>query len=177
MKLAAPMTALLIAAIVSPALGQQSSREDFQDYCKASQGRWVGNVTWIADWPGLGKKGDTVTGYSDFKIIADGNALWGTFYGGNGAAHVFTVFDAGSKQITETMVFSGGTVQNSIVYKKDDKWLFKTTGSNPDGDKIKGDYTLTISDGGDTHTMTGKTTIGGTPVEDLNDVWRRVSKK
>lgn len=32
-----------------------STREAFNDYCDAMVGRWVGEVTWVADWPGAGK--------------------------------------------------------------------------------------------------------------------------
>ena len=30
--------------------------------------RWIGEVVWVADWPGFGKKGDKFTGYSNFRI-------------------------------------------------------------------------------------------------------------
>ena len=40
----------------------QSTRADFKEFCKAMEGRWIGEVVWVADWPGFGKKGDKVTG-------------------------------------------------------------------------------------------------------------------
>ena len=46
----------------------QSTRADFRKLCKAMEGRWIGEVVWVADWPGFGKKGDKFTGYSDFRI-------------------------------------------------------------------------------------------------------------
>ena len=47
----------------------QSTRADFKELCKAIEGRWIGEMVWVADWPGFGKKGDKFTGYSDFRII------------------------------------------------------------------------------------------------------------
>ena len=64
-------------------VAQETSEEEFKAYQSAMEGRWVGEVTWIADWPGVGKKGDKVTGYSAMRAAADGHALVGQFYGGN----------------------------------------------------------------------------------------------
>ncbi|MBC8875740.1 MAG: hypothetical protein H8E44_40455 [Planctomycetes bacterium] len=46
----------------------------------------------------------------------------------------------------------------------------------PDGKKIEGVSTLTISDGGDTHTWTGWQTVDGKKSLDLHDVYTRVAK-
>lgn len=37
---------------------RDSSQSDFERFCELMEGRWVGEVTWVADWPGLGKRGD-----------------------------------------------------------------------------------------------------------------------
>lgn len=103
-----------VAVFAAPASTQESSREDFQEYCKAVQGRWVGDVTWVADWPGLGKRGEKVTAYWQGTIAQDGNALIGKFYGGNGSSTGLTVFDAGAKQIKGMWVTSGGFVGHSL---------------------------------------------------------------
>ena len=34
----------------------QSTRADFKEYCDVMQGRWIGKVVWIADWPGLARR-------------------------------------------------------------------------------------------------------------------------
>ena len=65
---------------------------------------------------------------------------------------------------------------NTIIYKKDGKWMSTSTGSNPDGSKIVGNAVINISDDGKTHRMAGSTTVGGKKVDDLRDVWRRVGK-
>jgi hypothetical protein len=165
------------ADVASPALAQESNRDDFREFCQAWQGRWVGNVTWITDQPGAGKKGEKVTAYSDCKLVDDGGAMIVKYYGGDGSATWLIAFDAGAKRITGLWITSGGLVTRSIIYRNGDKWIEKGDGSYPDGTKTEFLYTITISDGGNTHTWTGTTTVGGKKVDELHDVYRRVSNK
>jgi hypothetical protein len=152
------------------------TREDFQAYCKAMEGRWVGEVTWVADWEGLGERGEKVTAYSENVISEDGNALLMKFFGGKGAGSGITYFDAGSKQINTLWVSSGGHVSQVTVLRKGDKWLHKGAGSNPEGTKTTGTSTLTITDNGNTHTWRGTGKVGEEKTDARHDVWRRVSK-
>ena len=39
------------------------------------QGRWMTEIVWITDWPGFGKKGDTVTGYAEWQVALNGNVI------------------------------------------------------------------------------------------------------
>ncbi|TWU33225.1 hypothetical protein [Novipirellula artificiosorum] len=176
MKLAPSTIVLLFAVIASPAFAQESSRKDFQEYCQAFQGRWVGDITWVADWPGLGKKGEKVTAYSENTVAEDGNALITKFYGGNGSGTGIVAFDARAKQIKWMWVSSGGYVGQSTLHKVDGKWVDKGLGSTPDGTKNEYTSTVTITDNGNTHTWTGTGTLGGEQVDDQHDVWRRVSQ-
>jgi hypothetical protein len=66
-------------------------------------------------------------------------------------------------------------MNQSTIRKRDDKWVERMTGSDPDGTKTELVSTLTITDNGNTHTWTGAGTIGTEKVE-WQDVWRRVSK-
>lgn len=171
---------LLLAApvLAQEAKAQESSRADFDDFCKAMEGRWVGDVVWIADWPGLGKKGDRVTCYCEMTITEDGNALIGKFFGGGGSGTWLTVYDAGKKQIRETSSNSGGTVFTYVYAKaKDGNLKCRMSGSNPNGDKLKGQFLVTVSDNGNTHSWSGSSTTAGKPNDDLQDVWKRVSSK
>jgi hypothetical protein len=181
MKTAASIALLLSAHLVTgitPAFSQDSTRADFDSFCKAMEGRWVGDVVWIADWPGIGKKGDRVTCYCEIRIAEDGNALIGKFYGGEGSGTWLTVYDAAKKEIRETGVNSGGT-QTTHIYKKngDGTWTDKMSGSNADGSTIKGEFFVEISDKGNRHSWSGKSMTGGKPNDPLQDVWRRVSNK
>jgi hypothetical protein len=117
------------------------------------------------------------TGYWEGKIVADGNALSGVFYGGSGMETSIHYFDPGTKQIKAVAVSSGGTIFNWVVFKKDGKWQsFDTESSLPDGRKIEGKGTLIISNGGNTLAWSGTGTIAGEKTEPWQDVWRRVSK-
>lgn len=154
-----------------------SSRQDFEEYCKSWEGRWIGDVTWVADWPGLGKKGDKVTAYFDAKIIEDGNALLARFHGGNGSATLLTVYDPARKLIKERYVISNGFVSDGVIYKQDGAWHFRDSGALADGRKTTAIGKRTTTDGGNTHTLTSTGTLDGKPTDPQNDVWRRVSKK
>ena len=152
----------------------QSTQADFNEFCQVMQGRWIVDVIWIADWPGFGKKGDKVTAYAEWNVQDGGAVLTGRFHCGPGAGTVLVHYDAGVRQIKERVVTSGGTVRDSIVYKRDGKWRLKTTGSNSDGAKIVGNVTITISDEGNTHHRTGSTTIDGKAADPLRDVFHRI---
>lgn len=174
MKLVASLALLLLAAL--PASAQQASREDFKEYCQTMLGRWMGEVTWVADWPGVGKRGDKVTGYSEITLALDGQAIIGRFYGGAASSAWMVVYDVGGKQIRHSGVDSGGTAWVAIQYKKDGKWMSAEKGSLPDGTKYEGLYTCTISENGNKQVWTGPTTMAGKKTDEMNDVFRRVSK-
>jgi len=174
MKLVSALLLMLLAAL--PAFAQQATREEFKEYCQAMAGRWVGDVTWIMDWPGFGKRGDKITAYGENKISEDGHVMVTRFFGGPGSNAGTVVYDAGAKQIRGTGGDSGGSTWIAIIYKKNGKWISAETGSHADGTKYEGTYTVTISDNGNTHRWTGSTKIPGKKADELNDVWRRVGK-
>lgn len=174
-------TSYLIAGLVlivgaRVGVAQQVSEDDFKAYQSTMEGRWVGEITWIADWPGLGKKGDKVTGYSSIRAVVDGHALVGQFYGGNGTGRWMTVYDAAAKQIRELGSDSGGTMWNCLISWQDRHWTSHCTGSLADGTKTEGDWTLNVSDDGDTHRWTGSVSVGGEASDPLQDVWTRVGR-
>lgn len=171
--------ALIIVVFVLcalPAAGQQSTRQDFIDFAKAMSGRWVGAITWVTDWPGIGKRGDKATGYSEIKLTEDGNALIGRFFGGIGSQTWLTVYDAANKQIRENGVDTGGTIWTCIYSKSGTQWSGTQTGCLANGSRMESKLLLTIADNGNTHTWTGTNVIGGKKVDDTHDVFHRLSK-
>lgn len=154
----------------------EGTREEFREYCQMMTGRWVGDVTWDADWPGMGKRGEKATAYGEIRLAEDGHALVGRFFGGAGSWTWTAVYDAGARQIRSTGVDSGGTIWSVVFQKKDGKWLLTETGSMADGTKYDGKYTMTISDNGNVRRTTGVTTVPGKKADALNNVFRRVSK-
>jgi hypothetical protein len=176
MKLHALGTALLLTVLASSAFAQETTRDDFKEFCQTWQGRWVGDVTWVADWPGFGKRGEKVTAYWEGKVAEDGNVLIGKFFGGKGSSTGIVFFDQGAKRIKWLWIESGGRVGKSCMYKKDGNWVQEGSAVNPDGAKSEYISTITITDDGNKHTWTGKGTMDGKKIDDQNDVWRRVSK-
>lgn len=176
MKLAASSTVLLMAVLALPTSAQESNRKDFQDLCLAMEGRWVGQLTCVADWPGFGKKGETLNAHGEVTVTADGNALIDRFYAGNGSGVSLIVLDPAAKQIKVSYVNSGGGVHQSVYYRDNGKWVYKASGSNPDGTRYESVSTITITENGNTQTWTGPLTVGGQKVGEQHDVWRRVSK-
>ena len=168
---------LLIALSALPAMAQQATRADFNEFAKVMAGRWVGQVTFIADWPGQGKKGEKVTAYCENRIAKDGNAITTECFGGTGSGVSVIVYDAGAKQIKEMGVDSGGTTFTNIYTKVSaTKWAQTQVGSLADGSKIEGKYEANITENGNTWNWSGPTTIAGKKQDDLHDVWRKVSK-
>jgi hypothetical protein len=160
----------------APECAEQCSREDFKEYCQMRQGRWVGDVTWVTNWPGFGKKGDKVTAYFEAKMVEDGNLMTTRFFGGAGSGTGITLYDAGAKQIKTMWATSSGSMSQVVAFKKNGQWFEKGSGSLADGTKTEFTSMLTISEEGKTHTWTGGGTVGDEKTDDQRDVWRRAGK-
>ncbi|MGI6418828.1 MAG: hypothetical protein ACOX1P_24535 [Thermoguttaceae bacterium] len=177
MRISTISTLFVLAALAAPVSAQESNREDFNEFCKAIGGRWVGEVTWIVDWPGIGKKGDKVTCYAELTVVEDGHAMTGRWWGGAGSGTGLCYFDAAAKQIMWIWVNSGGAVsQGTIAKKGKSSWVESTSGCLPDGTKLTHTSTLTFSDDGNTHTYLGGGTAGDKKTDPRHDVWRRAGK-
>ena len=170
------ITAMLALSTASAALAQQSTFADFEAYSDALVGRWVGEVTWITDWPGLGKKGDKAVGHTEIRSEADGRVLLQSFYAGNGTSRSIVVFDAATGKIRETGSDSGGSTWECVISRQGRDWVSRCTGSLADGTPTEGENTLTISDNGNLHRWTGNNTVGGLQTDPLEDIWRRLSR-
>ena len=153
-----------------------SSQKDFKEFCETVEGRWIGEVIWITDWPGFGKKGDKVTAYSEFTVGEGGNVMTGRFYAGPGSGTVLAHYDARTRQIWERAVSSGGNVWNHLIYKHDGAWHVQTTGSTADGKKISGTSIRSFSDKGKTQRWSGAWSIDGKKLDPLRDVFRRLDE-
>lgn len=174
MKLVSSLALLLLAAL--PASAQQTTREEFKEYCQLVAGRWFGENPLEADWPGIGKRGEKLAIYYEGTVAEDGHVLVGRFFQGPGSGCEILVYDAAAKQIRASGGDSGGTTWLFVVYKKDGKWTSKGVNTLADGTKYDGLYTLTMSDNGKTQRWTGSTKVPGKEPEAINNVYRRVSK-
>ena len=176
MRIPSLITGLLLVAFASPVFAQQASREDFKQYCQMWEGRWVGDVTWVTDWPGFGKKGDKVTAYFEAKMVEDGNLMTTRFFGGAGSGTGIILYDASAKQIKLMWATSSGSMSQGVAFKKNGQWVEKGSGSLADGTKTEHTSMLAISEEGKTHTWTGSGSVGDEKTDDQHDVWQRVGK-
>ena len=152
----------------------QSSLEDFNEFSQVMQGRWISEIIWITDWPGFGKKGDSVTGYEEYQIGQGGKVISGRGYAGPGSMTSLIYYDVGKKQILDHQVSSGGNVWVMVIYKENGEWNYKITGSTGDGKEITGSAIRYISDQGQTHRWIGEMFIDGEELDPLRDSFRRM---
>ena len=175
------LTAASLVLVTSAVLAQteaKSTREDFKALGELMVGRWMIDVTYIADWPDQTKKqGEKEVGYSTIRWIADGNGLEWEQAIGNGTGKSLVMWDATTSQIMSCNVNTGGTGQVVIWKKSDTEWCWKLTGGGlNDGRKSEGTGTMVFKDGGKTFVLAGKSTLGGKALAPLNDVYTRVGK-
>lgn len=167
-------TLLLTGMLVVGQAGQ--AENPIEEFGKLLEGRWIGEVTLIADWPGIGKQGEKVATHVVGRWIADRRAIEEEWYGAKGTGKNLYVWDGAAKQIKQYCVDSGGTTSVLVYTKRGDKWAFKASGSQADGTKMEGEGTLTMADGGNTQIYEGKYFMNGKELPPLNDVYRRVSR-
>lgn len=164
-------TVVVIACttLQSVSAGQEATKADFTEFCKATEGHWRGVIELWQDIPGIGKKGDNLTVDWVFTFAAKGNALVGNGSDDTqGTATSITYYDAEKRQIRGIIVFSGGSIESYIVAKQaPGKWLRLMTTVDPDGTKSEAKDTLVVSAGGNTHTWTR---------DDRPLTWRRLDK-
>ena len=157
-----------------PATSMQSSVDDFREFSRVMQGRWISEIIWITDWPGYGERGDTATGYAEYQIAEDGNVLTGREYQGGGSFTILTYYDPGERRIVSRGVASGGRVMQFVYYKDNGEWNYRLTGTTVDGKEIDGAGIRYIEDQGQTHRFTGEWSIDGEMLDPLRDSFRRL---
>jgi hypothetical protein len=67
-------------------------------------------------------------------------------------------------------------IDHSTIFKKGEKWVQASRGSQVDGTKTEVTWTITITDNGKTHNWQGTLIVGGEAKSEQVDVWHRVSK-
>ena len=153
---------------------KSQTRADFQKYCSLNEGRWIGNVTWVTDWPGFGKKGDKITAYYEARKSEDGNAVITRFLGGPGSETGLVFYDPAAKKIRSVTVSSGGTVFRATLTPVGDNWRQHVDVTLPDGTKGKIRLDLVYANGGKNLTIHINGKLGDEVIKDQKDIWRRV---
>ncbi len=173
----ASLTTFVTALAVALGAGDTTAtREEFQEWGNQIEGRWIGDVKLIADWPGLNRKqGEEVVAYSTTKWIVDGRALVGESMTGDGTSQTLHFWDPTTKQIRMRMVSSGGETWEAVIWRKDAAaWNWQLEGSLLDGTKEHGSGEIVFENGGSTYVVSGTSYLGDQELPPLKDTYRRV---
>ena len=152
---------------------ETSTPEEFKEFGDLMSGRWVVDVTLIADWPGLKeRKGEKITGYEEHKWTLDGKILEGKGFGGTGVNKIIYAYDRSSKQIRYYWFTSGGLVGEGIQWKKSPGvFAWRTTRG-----EMTGSGENRFSDAGKKMTsVSDDLKLGDEELDDLKDVYTKVS--
>ena len=115
-----------LAAEAEAQTDMSSTPEDFKELGELMVGRWMMDVTLIADWPGLSKKqGEKVNGYMSANWIVDQKGLEQVEHIGETSTKMLFVWDPGSKRIRRLGVGSAGDVGETVFWKDGSKWAWK----------------------------------------------------
>jgi len=160
-----------IAVLAAPAPKQPAT--GLQELGDLLVGRWTSDVTWAVDYPGLGKKGEKVTGFDVWRRTVDGAALECDWLLGATCGRTVIWWDASAKQIRTLDVDSGGNWAQGTITKQGTKWVWATAGSFADGRRVEYQSETTFPDNGRSRVTAGATILDGVRNE-FRDVFKRV---
>ena len=149
------------------------TNDTFKEFGELLVGRWIGDVTLITDWPGIGKKGEKVVSHMSVRWIADKRGLEDESFGGQGTTKSIYFWDPASKRIRVYSIDSGGTTGDWQIWKEGAKWALQGGGCLADGTEYEGEGEMLFKDGGNTLVYDGAFAVSGTETLDLHDVYRR----
>lgn len=157
---------------------ESATAEDFALMGKMHQGRWVGDVKFIADWPGetLGE-GSNVVSYAEYKWTLDEKVLERIENVGNSQVKQIFFYDAPGKKIRFAWVNSSGACLYGHLWKTSDTsfgWRI-TGGGLSDGRAETGTGEVVFSNEGNTCAIKGQVKLDGKDLAKLNDVYKRLS--
>jgi hypothetical protein len=150
--------------------------EDFQLFCKQLEGRWVGKIKLIHDWPGFNKKkGDVTEGHNLRRVVADGRVMEEIAFCAGSESRTLFFWDAGAKTIKIVLVTNGGITYSGCLGPQGEKWVCVFEGYMPTGEKMTGKNFCYIRDDG-VQVLEGQTYLEGKPMAPLHDEYHKVSK-
>jgi hypothetical protein len=136
-------------------------------------GRWMGEVTWAVDYPGVGRKGEKVTSYSVCRWTADNMGIECEDLSGKATGKSLVWYDASAKIVRQAGFDSGGNWSMGTLTPKGTTLVFESAGSFADGRKVQYKGETTFQDGGNTQIAVGATILDGKRNE-FRDVAHRV---
>ena len=152
-----------------------ATSEDFLEWGKRLEGRWVGEIKLVADWPGYDKKkGEVVQGNVTYRWRADKKAIEEIAFEGQAECRRLHFWDAGTKQIKILNIDSGGTSWTACIGRDGDKWPWTVDGSLADGTKMGGSGVDTFTPDGK-FIVDGTILLGGEKQPPLHDVYQKAA--
>ena len=108
------LTTFFVLSLAAVAFAQEAKPtatfDDFLEWGKRLEGRWVGEIKLVADWPGYDKKkGEVVQGNVTYRWRADKKAIEEIAFEAQAECRRLHFWDAGTKQIKILNIDSGGT--------------------------------------------------------------------
>lgn len=171
------MSSVASLVIVALAAVGQPPATPLEEFGEMLVGRWIGDATLVADWPGIGKKGEKVVNHLTYRWIADRRGIEAEAFAGQGTGKGIYFWDPATKKIVEYRINSGGTTGRVEYVKKNGRWEFTLTGNQPDGAAYKAEGVILVKDGGATLIWEGPSgSMEGEKMLNLRDVYRRASK-
>lgn len=170
--------ASLYAVVVAAALVGTHQETPLQELGDIMVGRWIGDVKLVADWPGLGKRGEKVTAYVSIDWVIDGQAFEINWHGGEGTSRELITWDAATKTIRSLGAASGGRSWQGTWKKQGNQWFITSEGSLADGTKVGGGQNVMtpVDDGARVvFTNQGDGFIGDQKLDPLHDVYVRLN--
>jgi len=159
------------------AVPRQSTPDEFREYGNAFSGRWVQDITLIADWPGLSKKqGDKVIGHETTRWLGNDRVLETDGHLLENFNRGVTYWDPATRQIRLLNVNSAGSVGHAILWKADGVWRWNYEEGHLDGKKAVGTGTIKLEDNGSTSVLEGTLYLDSGQLPPLRDVSKRVGK-
>jgi hypothetical protein len=167
------------AMVLAMAVGQNSTAEDFREFGDLMTGRWSGDVTLIADWPGLKKKaGEKLVNYHTRTWVADKKGFISNNVGGETSGFSLCGYDPIKKRIWMKHIDSaGGSFELTVRKESSTKWAWTVADGQSDGKKLGGAGHWTFSEDGKSYVLTGNVTIDGKPTpKELRDTYTTLDK-
>lgn len=171
--------AVLAASLVAAqAEGQAPTPETLKEYGETMVGDWKGKVELIHDMPGVGKAGQAIDASSNVRWILRKSALEGKWKAGTTSGKWLFVWDPAEKAIRTLGSSTNGESTQSVIRKREGKWVAEQCTMTVDGKRLTFTSILTVSGDGKTHTYEGvNNMLDGNKLPDWTDVWKRVEKE
>jgi len=146
---------------------------DFQRWCNAHQGLWMGEVTSVIGEDAFGTKKGSYTAYWQFELL-EGGRVGSSRFSGNGKSGVgHTYYDPAEQEIVQINISSDGTIARSTITPDGSDWARQTTHTKPDGDQSQLSSNLTIDEGKGNITILISGKVGNEQITGQKNVWHR----